>query len=303
MTAEAKGGPLERAEVPGAYGYALSVDLEEWYHTCWERDYVEPWRRPSLIQEVPRLVPRFLDDLAAVGARATFFVLGEIAAAHPRAIRAIAEAGHEIASHNWLHQRADWISAREFREQAVRSKRFLEDLTGMPVRGFRAPEWSLRSPAHPGLEALAAAGYLYDSSLTRAWGAGRAANPRLPEELRWPNGRSLIEIPPLMLSPRWRYPASGWTARLAPHSWLLAAADQLRATAGAPVLVVHLWELEDRDLPGVLAGASRWFHDAARRGYREKFLASLAARPWDSIGHAAAGLLGANVGSPPVGPR
>jgi peptidoglycan/xylan/chitin deacetylase (PgdA/CDA1 family) len=303
MTVERARESPDREAVPGSYGYALSVDLEEWYHTCWERDYVEASRRPRLTEEIPRLVPKLLEDLANAGARATFFVLGEIAAAHPGAIRSIAEAGHEIASHNWLHQRADWVSALDFRVQAVRSKRLLEDLTGGPIAGFRAPEWSLREPDHPGLRILAEAGYLYDSSLTRAWGAGRGLNPRLPEVFRWRGGARLIEIPPLMLHAGWRIPASGWTARMAPERCLLRAADRLREGRGAPLMVVHPWELEDRDLPGILIGASRWFHDAARRGYREKFTSVAAARPWRSIGEAVHRVIEANPDATTEGAR
>src|SRR5438270_122585 len=44
-------------------------------------------------------------ELAETGARATFFVLGEIARQRPALVRAIAGAGHEVASHGWDHRR------------------------------------------------------------------------------------------------------------------------------------------------------------------------------------------------------
>jgi len=51
----------------------------------------------------PEDTPRILELLAAHGARATFFVIGENAAAHPELIRAIAAAGHEVAHHTHTH--------------------------------------------------------------------------------------------------------------------------------------------------------------------------------------------------------
>jgi peptidoglycan/xylan/chitin deacetylase (PgdA/CDA1 family) len=51
----------------------------------------------------PEDTPRILELLAAHGARATFFVIGENAALHPDLIRAIAAAGHEVAHHTHTH--------------------------------------------------------------------------------------------------------------------------------------------------------------------------------------------------------
>ena len=51
----------------------------------------------------PAWTPLVLDILADAGLSATFFVLGEAAAAHPELIAREAGAGHEIGVHNWVH--------------------------------------------------------------------------------------------------------------------------------------------------------------------------------------------------------
>ena len=51
----------------------------------------------------PEDTPRILDLLATHGARATFFVIGKNAAAHPGLVRAMIEAGHEVAHHTQTH--------------------------------------------------------------------------------------------------------------------------------------------------------------------------------------------------------
>ena len=53
----------------------------------------------------PRWTPRVLELLAAHGARATFFVVGERAERHPGLVRAIADAGHQIGTHSFSHGR------------------------------------------------------------------------------------------------------------------------------------------------------------------------------------------------------
>jgi peptidoglycan-N-acetylglucosamine deacetylase len=51
----------------------------------------------------PEDTPRILELLEAYGARATFFVIGENALRHPALVRAIADAGHEVAHHTHTH--------------------------------------------------------------------------------------------------------------------------------------------------------------------------------------------------------
>lgn len=51
----------------------------------------------------PADTPRLLELLAAQGARATFFLIGENALRHPALVQAIAAAGHEVAHHTHTH--------------------------------------------------------------------------------------------------------------------------------------------------------------------------------------------------------
>src|SRR5208282_3544276 len=63
-----------------------------------------------------------LDALARAEVRATFFVVGQIAEHDPGLVRAIALAGHEVASHGWSHRRIHTMTPAEFREDVYRSK-------------------------------------------------------------------------------------------------------------------------------------------------------------------------------------
>jgi len=274
------------ARLSGRYGFALTVDVEEWYHTCLVPSYVRPEGRPALANELDRLLPELLDMLARSGRSATFFVLGEVAERLPRRVREIAAAGHEVASHGNHHLRASDRSPAEFARDVARAKAILEDLTGAPVEGYRAPEWSLRGLGNCRLPMVAAAGYRYDSSLATYPFAGRPGNPLLAAHLSWPGG-SLLEFPPLSFAGPLRLPAGSWTGRLAPAVWLTAAARAHRERGGLPVFVVHPWELSGAPTPGRLTGLARFIHETGRLGFRPRFADLLASLPWTSIRHAA----------------
>ena len=102
--------PTVSTSTPPDAGYrlALSVDLEEWFHSRrWidgqqaERvpDTGEVLRRiygtPAPTGEVLPPTRRLLEIFAAHDCRVTFFVLGEIAQWYPDLIREIAAHGHE----------------------------------------------------------------------------------------------------------------------------------------------------------------------------------------------------------------
>lgn len=257
----------------GGFGTALTVDVEEWYHTCWVREYVDPRRRPALAEELDRLLPDVLDAFDALDVGATFFVLGEVARRLPARVREIAARGHEIASHGDFHFRADWYRDAAWRADARDAKARLEDVAGSAVVGYRAPEWSLRTVRNPRLAMLAELGYTYDSSLVPSWGSGDRRNPLWASRLAWATGQSLYEFPPLTWGGRLQVPASGWTARLLPPGRVARAAAAHRARGGLPVLVVHPWELSTAPTPGELTGLARFLHEAGRRTYRATFAA------------------------------
>jgi polysaccharide deacetylase family protein (PEP-CTERM system associated) len=192
-----------------------------------------------------------LDLLAERGVRATMFILGCVAEAHPGLVRELAAAGHEIASHGWDHRRVTEQTPEEFRGSVRRTKIFLEDLTGAPVLGFRAPSFSIVPGGEWALDILVEEGYLYDSSLfpVRRRGYGYPGGQRDPHWLERPVGR-LAEVPPATLR-RWggNFPAAGGGyLRLLPP-WLIRSAFLDAERRGVPAtFYIHPWEL-DPDQP------------------------------------------------------
>jgi polysaccharide deacetylase family protein (PEP-CTERM system associated) len=280
------------SRLKGPFDCALTVDVEEWYHTCLVPDYVNPADRPVLPEELDWLLPELLETLAKARCSATFFVLGELAARLPRRIREIVAAGHEVASHGYLHLRACERTLGAFRADVERSKDVLEDITGEPVLGFRAPEWSLRSLASARLPIVAEAGFLYDSSLSPCPLAGRPGNPRFASRLRWDAAElqaSLLEFPPLTFGGPLRLPAGSWTGRLVDPERLIRATLGHAEEGGLPVAVVHPWEISGRPTPGRLHGLARFIHETGRKGFQGRFRDLLRGIPWTSL-RAAAGL-------------
>lgn len=276
----------------GPFGCALTVDVEEWYHTCLVPGYVQPEDRPALAEELDWLLPELLEMLAEAGRTATFFVLGEVAERLPRRVREIAAAGHEVASHGYLHLRACERSVEAFRGDIERCKDLLEDITGEPVLGFRAPEWSLRSLGNLRLPVVAETGFLYDSSLTPCPLAGRPGNPRFASRLRWLGAVSdpdLLEFPPLTFGGALRLPAGSWTGRLVNADRIVRAAFDHQDDGGMPVAVVHPWEISGRPTPGSLKGIARFIHETGRLGFQGRFRELLRDVPWTSL-RSAAGL-------------
>ena len=94
---------------------ALSVDIEDWFQVgAFEKTIArDDW--DSLAPRVARNSDAVLALFARAGVKATFFTLGWVAERNPRLIRRIADAGHEVASHGWDHQRVFSMGADAFR--------------------------------------------------------------------------------------------------------------------------------------------------------------------------------------------
>ncbi|WP_129787035.1 polysaccharide deacetylase family protein [Promicromonospora panici] len=80
-----------------------------------------------------------LEYLAEYDARATFFVVGQNAAAHPDVLRAEVEAGHEVGNHSWNHPDLTQLSTAEVTSQLDRTSAAIKAATGDEPTLFRPP--------------------------------------------------------------------------------------------------------------------------------------------------------------------
>lgn len=95
----------------------------------------------------PRWTPLVLDILADLGVPATFFVLGEAVTAHPELVAREAEAGHEVAIHNWAHTDVYGVEVGELRDSVDQTIAAIEDAGAPAPRLWRPPYGRVDAPA------------------------------------------------------------------------------------------------------------------------------------------------------------
>lgn len=140
---------------------SLSLDLDnKWSYMKTHGD--EGWEAfPSYLDVV---VPRVLDVLEARKLKITFFIVGQDAALEKnhRALRSLADAGHEIGNHSFHHE--PWLhlySREQIAAEFTRAEEAILEATGRRTVGFRGPGFSFSPDV---LSELAARGYAYDGS-------------------------------------------------------------------------------------------------------------------------------------------
>jgi len=234
------------AEAPAV----LSFDVEEHHRIESARGVEVPSAlRERYSQRMEDATRWLLDELQAADVRATFFILGQVARARPGLARAVHEAGHEVASHGWDHRRLHQLSPATFREDLRLSKDALEQAAGAPVRGYRAPTFSLVPQTAWAIDVLAEADFLYDSSIypVRHDRYGIPTAPRGPFVLQG-REREILEIPPATIRLRGlNLPiGGGGYFRLLPSALMRGALNRSRRDpeTGATMLYFHPWEFD-----------------------------------------------------------
>jgi len=94
----------------------------------------------------PTYTPRVLAALAASDVKATFFMLGKRAAAHPDVARAVVSAGHEVGSHMYHHRPVWLLAPGALRRELTRASESIAAAIGRPPDCFRPP-WGIFSAA------------------------------------------------------------------------------------------------------------------------------------------------------------
>ncbi|WP_374138824.1 MULTISPECIES: XrtA system polysaccharide deacetylase [unclassified Sphingomonas] len=225
---------------------AMSVDVEDWFQVGAFEGVIDKADWPTLEARVERNTDAVLTMFAETGIQATFFTLGWVAKRNPALIRRIVDAGHEVASHGWDHQRVFTMTADQFAADLRAARETIEDAAGVAVTGYRAPSFSIdqRTPwAH---SVLAEAGYRYSSSVA----------PIAHDHYGWPDaprhafrpvaGADLIELPITIASIAGReMTTGGGFFRLFPGAITHRAVRQANAADQRPaVFYFHPWEID-----------------------------------------------------------
>ena len=227
--------------------HVFTVDVEDYFQVYAFEGAVDRASWDTYPSRVDRNTGILLDLLARFGTTGTFFTLGWVADKHPHVVRRITEAGHEIASHGWWHRKVTTLTPAEFREDVRTSRAILEQVSGTPCVGYRAPSFSI-TPGHEwAFDVLLETGYRYDSSLfpIRRLDYGYPDAPPLPHLIKRPSG-DLIEFPlaTVRVGNRRIPAAGGGYLRHFPYA-VTRRAFREYDDAGIPgVFYIHPWEID-----------------------------------------------------------
>lgn len=223
----------------------LCVDLEDWFNANLVRlpDGAEPESR------VEQNTWKLLSLFEKYQAKATFFVVGDVAEKYPNLIREIYKRDHEIGCHSAKHRLVYELSEQEFLEDTHRAKRRLEEIIGAPVVSYRAPSWSITEKSFWALEILEREGFRYDSSIFsfKNFLYGVKDAPRFSYNTKKYNQNSnLIEFPPSTMRILGKnIPFSGgFYLRALPVSWVAWCIRHLNKQKNPAVVYIHPWEID-----------------------------------------------------------
>ena len=237
----------------------LSVDVEDWFQVGAFEGVIDRSNWGGLADRVDRNCSAILEMFAKADVKATFFALGWVAQRHGPLMRRIVEAGHELASHGWDHERVFRMDRAAFAADLERSRKVLEDASGMPITGYRAPSFSIDSRTPWAYMVLAEQGYAYSSSvapITHDHYGWREAPRFAFKPLPWSN---LIEIPVTTAHFAGRRLAAGGGGffRVLPYGFSRWAIRQVNTRDRRPaVFYFHPWEI-DPDQPRVTGASLR----------------------------------------------
>lgn len=226
----------------------FSVDVEDWFHI------LDIPSAPALPQwaAMPSRVEanfyRLLDMFSQADAQVTCFFLGWIGERFPHLVKAAVNRGHEIASHGYAHRLVYEMTRQQFYEDASHSRKLLEDISGTRVLGYRSAGFSLTERTPWFFDALAEAGYYYDSSVfpARRGHGGMGGAQRTPHIVG--NQAKLLEFPMTVVD-LGRVPMcffGGGYLRLFPY-WLVRSMARKALRQGCQVVFyVHPREIDPR---------------------------------------------------------
>ncbi len=271
----------------GPVANAMTVDVEDYFQVLAFAGHIDRQDWESYPCRVERNTDAVLEVFAEQRICATFFTLGWVAERYPELIRRIVAGGHELASHGFEHVCVHQQTPAQFRSDIRKTKRLLEDVGGIPVRGYRAASFSINQKTPWAYEILGEEGYAYSSSIypIRHDFYGMPWAPRFP--FRPQREREFFEVPvtTVALLGQNLPCGGGGYFRLLPYGVSRWAMRRVNRTERQPcVFYFHPWEI-DPDQPRVqgVSLRTRLRHYVNLRLMEPRLRAVLADFAWDRM--------------------
>jgi polysaccharide deacetylase family protein (PEP-CTERM system associated) len=144
---------------------AMTVDVEDYFQVSAFELYIAKEQWGTLPHRVERNTNKILDLFEERSIKATFFTLGWVAERYPELIKRIVLDGHELACHGYEHIRVTEQTPEQFRDDVSRTKKLLEAISGIEVKGYRAASYSICANNLWALNILQEEGFKYSSSI------------------------------------------------------------------------------------------------------------------------------------------
>ena len=268
----------------------MTVDVEDYFHVSAFDRIISRDAWSTCESRVRQNTERLLSRFEEAGVRATFFVLGWVAERHPELVRQIAAAGHEVGSHGFSHRLVYDQTPRAFRDDLRRASSAISSAAGVPVRGYRAPSFSITARSRWALDVLLEEGYAYDASVF----------PIHHDRYGMPSSPRHIHQITSVAGTLWECPAStvrlagvnlpmggGGYFRLLPYAWTRWGISRINRREHRPaVFYLHPWEI-DPDQPRMrmprLATLRHYANLAKTEGRLKRLLAEFAWAPLGEV--------------------
>lgn len=240
----------------------LTIDVEDWFQVENFKNSIsyDSWEsREVRIEKNTHTLLDLFDSIQTGTSRnpqnpkATFFILGWVVERYPHLVQEIVKRGHEIASHGHMHHLCSKLSMNDLVSDLTKSKMLIEDITGFPVVGYRAPSFDINKEI---LKVIESCGFLYDSSYNSYAGHGRYGHVDLTSYEK--NGiaihisNSFYELPVsnLIVNDKVIPWGGGGYFRLTPGFLFHMGVRQILKKERAYLYYTHPWEF-DPDQPRV----------------------------------------------------
>ena len=228
--------------------FYFSIDFEDFTHD-YKRRYgaAQPEMNIDSLWTSYEKIKSVLNDLEIKNGL-TFFTTGILAERAPDLVKQISDDGHEVGCHYYYHDPVYRDSIDSIAQNLDRAVDALSKASGQTIKGFRAPEFSIRDTDKDIYKEIAKR-FEYDSSFV----AGESQSPETVKEYFLSIDERLSEFPVYAkksFAGKMNFRSGGTYLKFFPVDMTVAAMREAHSKGFMPMVYIHPYEF--------LSGSEFW---------------------------------------------